>query len=138
MELGDGWYSKNIDSAEFMRVRIIIDTDWRRMSVWIYGERITNSNINLTWIDLKPKVMQTMYLINIQYHMGNCHPSKTNVNRGEVSVDIGFLGVTTIHVTLSCSQHVYNMMWCYQLPNTISLDTFFILGDKKLWFFPIV
>ena len=37
--------------------------------------------------------------------MGNCHPKKTNVNR-EASVDIGFLGVTISHVTLSCSQYL--------------------------------
>ena len=28
---------KNIDWAEFMHVRFTIDSDWRRMSVWIYG-----------------------------------------------------------------------------------------------------
>ena len=26
--------------------------------------------------------------------MGNCHPEKTNVNRGEAEVDIGFREVT--------------------------------------------
>ena len=45
--------------------------------------------------------------------MGNCHPSKTIVSRGEktnvdlreTEVDIGFRGVTTSFVTLSCSQY---------------------------------
>ena len=43
--------------------------------------------------------------------MGNCHPEKTNVDRGEASdsVDIGFLGVTISHVTLSCIQYLYNI-----------------------------
>lgn len=35
---------------------------------------------------------------------GNCHPEKTNIDRGEVEVDIDFRGVTIIHVTLSCSK----------------------------------
>ena len=38
--------------------------------------------------------------------MRNCHPEKTNVDRGE---DIGFLGVTITHVTLWCSQYLYNV-----------------------------
>ena len=36
--------------------------------------------------------------------MGNCHPEKTNVDRGEAEVDIGIKGVTISHVTVSCSQ----------------------------------
>ena len=32
--------------------------------------------------------------------MGNCHPKKTNVDRGEAEVDIGFRGVTICHITL--------------------------------------
>ena len=40
--------------------------------------------------------------------MGNCHPEKTNVDRGEAEVDIGFRGVTIYRVTLSCSQYLYN------------------------------
>ena len=36
-------------------------------------------------------------------NMGNCHPEKTNVYRGEVEVDIGFQGVSISKVTLSCS-----------------------------------
>ena len=39
--------------------------------------------------------------------MGNCHPSKTNVNLSFASVNIGFLGWTISHVTLSCSQYLY-------------------------------
>ena len=39
--------------------------------------------------------------------VGNCHPEKTNVNLSFSSVDIGFLGVTISHVTLSCSQYLY-------------------------------
>ena len=65
--LDDGRCSKNIDCAEFMRVRFTIDSDWSRMSVQIYGVLNTNTNIHLTWIVLKPNVMQTMYLMNIQY-----------------------------------------------------------------------
>ena len=44
--------------------------------------------------------------------MGNCHPEKTNVDRGEPEVDIGFRAVTVSHVTLSCSQYLYNIP-CY-------------------------
>ena len=28
--------------------------------------------------------------------MGNCHPEKTNVERGEAEVDIGFRGLTRV------------------------------------------
>ena len=35
-------------------------------------------------------------------NMGNCHLEKTNVDQGEVEVDIGFRGVTISHVTLLC------------------------------------
>ena len=42
--------------------------------------------------------------------MGNFHPSKTNVNLGFASVDIGFLGVTVSNVTLSCSDYLYNII----------------------------
>ena len=41
-------------------------------------------------------------------NMGNCHP-ENNVDRGEGEVDNGFGGVTISHVTLSCSQHLYNI-----------------------------
>ena len=41
--------------------------------------------------------------------MGNCHPKETNVYLSFASVDIGFLGVTISHVTLSCSQYLYNI-----------------------------
>ena len=41
--------------------------------------------------------------------MGNCHPSKTNVNLVFALVDIGVLGVTISHVTLSCSQYIYTI-----------------------------
>ena len=41
--------------------------------------------------------------------MGKCHPSKTNVDLILASVDIGFLDVTISHVTLSCSQYLYNI-----------------------------
>ena len=39
--------------------------------------------------------------------MGNCHPSKTNVILGFASVDIGFIGGTKSHVTLSCCIYPY-------------------------------
>ena len=42
--------------------------------------------------------------------MGNCYPEKTNVDRGEAEVDIGFGGVTISHVTVSCSQYLYNII----------------------------
>ena len=41
--------------------------------------------------------------------MANRHPSKNNINLGFASVDIGFLGVTISHVTLSCRQYLYNI-----------------------------
>ena len=42
---------------------------WRRLSVWIYGVRNTNSNIHLTWIVLKSNVMKMMHIINIQFNI---------------------------------------------------------------------
>ena len=36
-----------------------------------------------------------------------------NVDRGEAEVDIGFLGVTISHVTLSCSQYLLYYTECY-------------------------
>ena len=46
-----------------------------------------------------------IYIIQIltarEGNMGNCNPSKTNVDRGEAEVDIGFRGVTISYVTLS-------------------------------------
>ena len=42
--------------------------------------------------------------------MGSCHPLKTNVNLALIaSVNIGFIEVTISHVTLSCSQYLYNL-----------------------------
>ena len=91
---------KNIllDCAEFMPVRFTIDSNWSSMTVLIFGVRNTNTNILFTWIVLKTNVMYMMCLINIQYNMklltaregnmGNCHPSKTNVELGFASVDI--------------------------------------------------
>ena len=37
-------------------------------------------------------------------------PRKTNVNLVFDSVDIGYLGVTISHVSLSCSQYLYNAL----------------------------
>ena len=78
VELGNRWYCltkgdipKNIDCAEFMRVRFTMDSDRGRISVWIYGVLNTNTNIHLTWIVMKQNVMLTMYLINIQYKIIN-------------------------------------------------------------------
>ena len=55
------------------------------------------------------KLIQKCYIISIlteqEGNMGNCHPEKNNVNRGETEVDIGFRGVSISHVTLSCSQY---------------------------------
>ena len=60
MELVNGWYclttgdiKNNIDCAEFIRVWFTIYSDWRRMCIWIYGVRNTNTNIYFTWIVLK-------------------------------------------------------------------------------------
>ena len=44
--------------------------------------------------------------------MGNCHPEKTNVDRGEAEVDIGFRGVTISHVILSSSQFLLYYTEC--------------------------
>ena len=44
---------------------------------------------------------------------GNCHPEKTNIDRGEVEVDIDFRGVTIIHVTLSCSKKLLYYIECF-------------------------
>ena len=38
--------------------------------------------------------------------MEHCHPEKTNVDRGEAKVDIGFRGVTISNVTLSCCEYL--------------------------------
>ena len=54
-------------------------------------------------------------------NMGNCQPSKTNVNLGFASVDIGFLRVTFSYVTLSCSQYLYNIH--STVSNTLSKST---------------
>ena len=48
---------KIIHCPELMRIRFTIDSDWRCMSIWIYGVWYTKSNIHLTWIVLKPNVM---------------------------------------------------------------------------------
>ena len=39
--------------------------------------------------------------------MENCNSEKTNVDRGEAEVDIGFRGVTMFHVTLSSVNNYY-------------------------------
>ena len=46
--------------------------------------------------------------------MGNCHPEKTNVDRGEAELGchIGFQGVTISHVTLLCSQYLLYYTEC--------------------------
>ena len=47
--------------------------------------------------------------------MGNCHPSKTNVDLaiGLPSVDISLRGVTISHVALSCNQYLLYYTECY-------------------------
>ena len=45
--------------------------------------------------------------------MRNCHAEKTNVDRGEAEVDIGFRGVIISHATLSCSQLLFYYTECY-------------------------
>ena len=44
--------------------------------------------------------------------MENCHPEKTNVDRGEAEVDIGLQGVTISHVSLSRSQYLLYYTEC--------------------------
>ena len=39
--------------------------------------------------------------------MGNCRPEQTNVDRGEVQVDIDFRGVTISHVIPSRAVNIY-------------------------------
>ena len=46
-----------------------MDSDRRSMSIWIYGVRNAHLNIYFTWIILKPNVMYTICLINIQYNI---------------------------------------------------------------------
>ena len=43
-------------------------------------------------------------------NMGNCHTEKTNVKLGFASFNIGFLGMTISHITLSYSQYLYNII----------------------------
>ena len=57
--LDDGWYSKNYRLRRIY-ARTVHHRFWRRMSVWIHEVRNTNTTIHLTWIVLKPNVMQTM------------------------------------------------------------------------------
>ena len=45
-------------------------------------------------------------------NMGNCHPEKSNDDRGKAEVDIGFRGVTISHDTLSCSQYLLYYTEC--------------------------
>ena len=52
--------------------------------------------------------------------MENCHPEKTNVDRGEAEVDIGLQGVTISHVTLSRSQYLLYYTECdLNTPSTL-------------------
>ena len=44
--------------------------------------------------------------------MRNCHPEKTDVNRGEAEADICFRGVTISLVTLLCSQYLLYYTEC--------------------------
>ena len=45
--LATGDIPKNMDCAKLMRVRFTIDSDWRRMIVWIYRVQNTNTNVHL-------------------------------------------------------------------------------------------
>ena len=53
--------------------------------------------------------------------MGNCHPSKTIVNLCFTSGYIRFLRVTISHVTVSCSQFLYDNNCCVDLLNQLKL-----------------
>ena len=44
--------------------------------------------------------------------MGNCHPKRIYVDRGEAEVDIGLHRVTISHVILSCSQSLSYLTEC--------------------------
>ena len=71
-DLATGDIPKNIDCAEFMRVRFTIDSDWCRMSVWINGELNTNTKIHLTWkcFETKRNIDDVLNeLQNIQYNI---------------------------------------------------------------------
>ena len=69
----------------------------------------------------------------LEDNMGNCHPSKTNVNLGFASVNIGFLGVTISHVTLSCSQYLYNILCLIFLSNADQNRCYSEFSDDIQW-----
>ena len=51
-----------------------------------------------------------MYLINIQYDIINIDCTR-GLHGKFALVDIGFLGVTISHISLSCSQYLYKIKW---------------------------
>ena len=110
-------------------------TPYERLNSRITKHKFKHS-LDLDCFESKRNVDDACILLlnNIQYNIniltaregnkGNCHPSKINVNLGYASVDIGFLGVTICHVTLSCSQYLYN------IPRKRSLG-------RVYWFHPV-
>ena len=54
-------FKKEIESAKFMRVLFTIDSNWRHLTIWIYGIRNTNTNNHLNRIVLKPDVIWAMF-----------------------------------------------------------------------------
>ena len=104
--LDDEWSSKNIDCAEFMRVRItILDSDWCRMSVWIKYK--LKYSLDLDCFETKRNVDDVdVYLINSQYNIINI--DCTRRWHGKLSPREN--GVIISHVILSCSHYLYNVI----------------------------
>ena len=79
--------------------------------------------------------------------MGNCHPSKTTVNLGFASVDIGFLGVinfrylpsraVNIYIILNRHLHCLNYVWFQNNPGQVNyvLQIFkgSYIASQNLW-----
>ena len=75
--LNDGWYSKkqNIDCTEFMPARFIIDSNWLRMTVWIYRVRNTNTNVHFIFVYLIYLLLkETKRMLNSYGHSAESFP----------------------------------------------------------------
>ena len=60
-----------------------------------------------TYLEVIDRIQFLLQKIFLSFYY--CQPSKTNVNLGFASVDIGFLGMTMSHITLLRSQYLYNI-----------------------------
>ena len=79
----------------------------RATASFIYARTIHHKSYER--LNLRNTKYKLKYPLDLDcFEMGNCHPSKTNVNKGFASVDIDFLGMTISYVTLSYSQYLYN------------------------------